>query len=286
MKSPLRLLAIDLGAESGRGIVGTFDGDGIATFREPPLPERAGAPARDPALGLPAPLRGRGHHDPAGRLRRSGRIGRRRHLGSRLRPARRSWALAGESRPLPRRPDRGDPRARLPGRCLGRDLPPDRYSDDADQHALPAAGHARGGRSVPRAGGTVADDAGPRQLLPDRPECRGIHDSQHEPVHGSGPTRVGYRARGADGRTEQAAAGDRRARNRPRYDASRSVGRSGPRRHPRGGARFPRHRVGRCGDSARRTEHRISEFGHMVVDRSRDRGAGALRGRACGQFHE
>lgn len=45
MKSPLRLLALDLGAESGRGIVGTFDGEGMQlseSHRFPNVPVRLG----------------------------------------------------------------------------------------------------------------------------------------------------------------------------------------------------------------------------------------------------
>jgi len=45
VKSPLRLLALDLGAESGRGIVGTFDGEGMQlseSHRFPNVPVRLG----------------------------------------------------------------------------------------------------------------------------------------------------------------------------------------------------------------------------------------------------
>ena len=107
-------LALDLGAESGRGLLGRFDGERLDAGGGPPVPQRAGPDARHALLG-PAPALRRDEDRPAQGRRRRRRAGRRRrrHLGRRLRPDRPRRHPAGQPGPLPRRPDRRHARGRL-----------------------------------------------------------------------------------------------------------------------------------------------------------------------------
>ena len=99
-------LALDLGAESGRGLLGRFDGERLDAGGGPPLPQRAGPDARHALLGLAPALRGDQDRPAEGGGRRRARRRRRRYLGRRLRPDRPRRHPAGQPGPLPRRADR------------------------------------------------------------------------------------------------------------------------------------------------------------------------------------
>ncbi len=112
-------LALDLGAESGRGLLGRFDGERLALDEVHRFPN---GPVRMldtlhwdlPRLfdEMKTALRKAAAVDPGPRRRRG------RHLGRRLRPGRPGRHAAGQPGPLPRRPHRGDDRGRLPGSSL------------------------------------------------------------------------------------------------------------------------------------------------------------------------
>ena len=58
MATTSNYLALDLGAESGRGLLGRFDGERLDAGGGPPLPQRAGPDARHAPLGPAPALRG------------------------------------------------------------------------------------------------------------------------------------------------------------------------------------------------------------------------------------
>ena len=57
MAATLDYLALDLGAESGRGLLGRFDGSELALEEDPPLPQRPGADAGYALLGPASAVR-------------------------------------------------------------------------------------------------------------------------------------------------------------------------------------------------------------------------------------
>ena len=141
-------LAFDLGAESGRAVLGTLDereahARGEAPLRQPHRPDE-----RPPALE-PAGAVGRAQDRPAqGRRRGAGaaeaRRHRRRHLGRRLRPARPRRRRPRQPRPLPRRPHRRhDGEGVREGAASERDLRGHRHPVHAAQLAVPAPRDAR-----------------------------------------------------------------------------------------------------------------------------------------------
>ena len=56
MATTSNYLALDLGAESGRGLLGRFDGQHLALEEVPPLSQRPGPDAGHPLLGLASAL--------------------------------------------------------------------------------------------------------------------------------------------------------------------------------------------------------------------------------------
>ena len=197
-------VAFDLGAESGRAMVGRFDGQVLELSRGAPFSEPRRPPSGWPLLGRARPVR-RALLVLAGDLR-SGRAGpecRHRLLGLRLRVDRPARDARLESASPPRRPGHrghGEAFARVPA---GRDLRGHRDPVPALQHALPAA-RARGdGRPRPR-GDAAADSRSPRLLADRRAARRGDereHDAAPRRPHrrlGSGPDRSGSACRRAD----------------------------------------------------------------------------------------
>ena len=155
--------AVDLGAESGRVIVGRCTTH-ASTWTPLPIPERSGRASGRVALGPARPVRTGALRDrraprPAGAAR-----DRRRCLGSRLRPARARPANARGPLPLPRRSHRRRSPARKSG-SRGPTCTRHRDPDDSDQHRLSAdrrrmrigAGAARRNRADPRPDLLLAD---------------------------------------------------------------------------------------------------------------------------------
>ncbi len=91
-------LAIDLGAESGRVIAGLFDGSRLRLEEIHRFPNGAVSGGRLPPVERPRPVERDRHRPHQGRpdLRPTGRFGRRRHLGGRLRAARPTGEILGQ----------------------------------------------------------------------------------------------------------------------------------------------------------------------------------------------
>ena len=111
---------IDLGATSGRVVAARCDGGRVELEEVPPLRQPAGAAARRPALEPAAPVHRGARRAAPRRAELDGR--RRRHLGRRLRAARRRRPRARPPLPLPRRPHRRDGRARVRARAAPSEL--------------------------------------------------------------------------------------------------------------------------------------------------------------------
>ena len=138
-------LALDLGAESGRGLLGRFDGERLALEEVHRFPN---GPVRMldtlhwdlPRLfdEIKTALR------KAAARRDRARRRRRRHLGRRLRAGRPRRHAAGQPGPLPRRPDRRHDRGRLRAGPPRADLRDHRAAVPAVQHGLSAPGDRSG----------------------------------------------------------------------------------------------------------------------------------------------
>ena len=177
------MVAVDLGAQSGRVALGRFDGERLAVSTAAPLPERARAHARDAALGRPAALRRRSRRAARGRTRRrSRRLRRCRLLGRRLRAARPRRAARPEPGPLPRHAARGamdGVLAKVPAREL--------YERTGIQ-LMPINTRLRAGRdgrrARPGAGGRgdAAHDPRPDALLARRAHGLRVHERDDDAV--------------------------------------------------------------------------------------------------------
>ncbi len=174
-----RVAAVDLGASSGRVMLGTVGPHRLELDRGHPVPQPAGTGRLDPALGRPRALGGRPGR--AGGGRATGRATRRcrhRHLGGRLRPAGPVRGTARQPGALPRRAHR---RGRREGARRGRRgtaVQRERAAVPAVQHDLPAG---RGARHTPARGGrTPAAPARPARLLAHRRAGRRDHERLHD----------------------------------------------------------------------------------------------------------
>ena len=207
-----KLLAFDLGAESGRAVLGHFDG---GRLRLEVLTRFANEPVRTldalhwdvlrlyrDMLLSPAKVRGRA---------RRGGLGRRGHLGRRFRPARPRRRAARQPPPLPRPAHR---------RRHGSGLRPDaargvvsahRHPVHALQFAVPIAGAAARPLAAAGRGRDAPVHAGPVPLLPHRRKGQRIHRRQHQPdarprdADLGGRAAQGIRLAGADSGQDRAA---------------------------------------------------------------------------------
>ena len=264
------VVAVDIGASSGRVIVGRVGPRELRLDEVHRFPNEPVAAARRPPLGRPPAV----PRDPRRAARgRPARVGaalerRRRLVGRRLRAARRRRRARRQPVALPRRPPRGRRRPRPRAGPPGEPLQADRHPVPAVQHALPA-GRARRHGGV-RAGPDDAAHAGPARLLADRRGRRRgderLDDRAARPVVagvGVGPDRdAGPRPRALPG----AAAAGRAARTDPR------PGRRGDR--PRGGdggdpRRLARHGVGGRRGPGRRAALRLHRVRDVVARRRR-----------------
>ena len=184
----LSYAAIDLGATSGRVVTGAC-ATAAWRSRRPTASTTGRAAARRAALE-PArtcsPRRSRGCGGPA---RSGGR--RRRHVGRRLRAARRARPRARAPVPLPRRPHRGHGRARVRARPGRGALRRHRHPDAADQHRLPAAGRRGLGRARRR--GADRARARPARALAVRRARQRAHQRLHHRAARRAQRRVGAR---------------------------------------------------------------------------------------------
>ena len=130
--------AVDLGASSGRVMVGRVGPGTLRLDGGPPLPEPPGTAARRTALGHPRPVRGCPRRTARGGARGTAHLGRHRLLGRRPRPAGRRRRPPRQPGALPGHPYRGRRRAGVgqgPGAGAVR---AHRAPVRPVQHALPA----------------------------------------------------------------------------------------------------------------------------------------------------
>ena len=139
-------LAVDMGASSGRHVLGLFDGqrlrlEEVYRFENGPV-EVAGRLYWD-LLGQWSHVR-QGLRAAGGKCGRPDRQRRRRYLGRRFRPAGPRRRTAGQPLPLPRQPHQRHDGKGLRHRQPRRDLPPHRPAVHAVQHAVSTAGDEAG----------------------------------------------------------------------------------------------------------------------------------------------
>ncbi len=227
-------LAVDMGASSGRHVLGLFDGqrlrlEEVYRFENGPV-EVAGRLHWD-LLGQWSHVR-QGLRAAGAKMGGRGRQRRRRYLGRRLRPAGTRRRTVGQSLPLPRRTDQRPDGKGVRHRQPGRHLPPHRPAVHAVQHALSTAGDearrlaAAGHRRI------AADGARPVPLAAGRREVQRDDRGQHEPVLQSRPKATGPRSCSTGFRCPRAFLGRSPSRGR-------RSGRCGPIWPPRAGWRRP-----------------------------------------------
>ena len=161
------MAAVDLGAQSGRVAVGTFDGETLTARRGAPVRERARATRAGRCAGTCIDL----YRDVARRAarrcaRRDRRLGRGRLVGRRLRARRRRRPAARRTRSTTATPPRRARSTRVLERVPARELY-DAHRDPAaaDQHDLRARRDGRRERSGARRAPTAAADPRPLPLL-------------------------------------------------------------------------------------------------------------------------
>ena len=265
---PQSYLAIDLGAESGRAMLGEFDGQRL---RLSEAHRFANVPVRLPdglhwdLLRLWTDIRragaGRAQVEPAAGQHRRGR------LGGGFWPGRRADRLLGD--PFHYRDSRTDGMAELVFRKMAWEKVYDLtgHSVPAGQHALPAL--FAGGEPVApsRCGRDLIDDARPVQLLAHRREGGGVYHRHHLPVLRHAPARLGRPAVGGPQPSPASLPGCRSARHGARRPAARG-GRRDRRRGASGNcAGLPRHRLGRGRRARPGPELRLAQLGHVVRHR-------------------
>ena len=174
-------VAFDLGAESGRALVGTVRRHAARPGGGAPVPEPAGPAARRPLLGRARPVRRdllrarRARRRQRSRAQRGNRL-----VGLRFRPARPSGHPDLEPAPSSRRPRRRRDGEGLRARSAGGDLRDDRHPVPAVQHVVPAA-RSRAERG-PAIRGDLPPDPGPAGLLADRRALRRGNEREHDPA--------------------------------------------------------------------------------------------------------
>ena len=286
-------LAVDMGASSGRHVLGLFDGqqlrlEEVYRFENGPV-EVAGRLYWD-LLGQWSHVR-QGLRAAGGKCGERHRQRRRRYLGRRFRPARPRRRTAGQSLPLPRQPHQRHDGEGLRHRQPRGDLPPHRPAVHAVQHALPTAGDEALRLAAVGRGRVAADDARPVPLAADRREVQRDDRRQHEPVLQSGQGRLGdgtarqVFAADADSRPDRAAGHDAGAAAGERGRRDRLAGDQG------GAARLARH--GQRGDGrarpqpARRAARLVlHQPGHLGPDGHRVAAAGGQRRGAEAELHQ
>ena len=179
---PLQMLALDLGAESGRAMLGRLDGGKLdlqEIHRFPNGPVRLPDGLHWNAPGLFGELktglrkaREEAGAGPAG-------FGRAGYLGRRFWPAGRARRSAGQPLPLPRQPHRRDGGKGLRHGRARNHLRSDRHPVHAAQQPVPAVGPQAGRLAGPGRRQHLPDHAGPVQLLADR--AQGVRIQQSPP---------------------------------------------------------------------------------------------------------
>ncbi len=263
----LRYVALDFGAESGRTIVGRFDGDQLSIE---PVHRYANTPVRmggtlywDFARQFHDILAGMGKAAEGGPVA----LGLGRYLGRGLRLHRRARPAHGQPGPLPRYAPREHARGGLRHGPARRDLHGHGHPVHVHQHALPAAQRGPGQGPHPGAGRQAADDAGHLQPLPVRRRRGRVHRG-HAPARRWTPGRTTGR-----GRSSTAWASPPTSCRRSWSPARSWVGCStrSPRRpaarRPGRGRRLARHALGGGSHPAGRAVDRLHLVGHLVAGR-------------------
>ena len=187
MPSTTNFLAFDLGAESGRAVVGQFDGDRLTLTELHRFPNGPVPGAGPSALGRPAPL-GR-DEDRVWHLCQQ--YGSERWRASASTPGASTSPCSARKRRAARQPatttatpaPTACSRQPFERRAARRDLRAHRHPVHAVQHALPAAVAMRLGESAAAgAGRDAADDARPVQLLVHRAQGVRVHQRHHHAV--------------------------------------------------------------------------------------------------------
>ena len=239
-------LAIDMGASSGRHLIGRFDGrrlrlEEVHRFENGPV-DLGGRLYWD-LPGLWSRVR-QGLTAAAGRRgRRCDRERGRRYLGRRFRPAGPQRRTAGQSLSLSRQPHQRHARTGLLDRPPRRDFPSHGLAVHAVQHALSTPGDEAG--QVAAAGRCRDDlaDARPHALAADRREVQRNDRGQHLAILQSREVRLGHRVaaevRPADAhpRPDRPAGHEDRAAPRRPGGRNRSAGPGRAAGHPRHGQR-------------------------------------------------
>ncbi len=188
-------LAVDMGASSGRHVLGLFDGSRLRleeVYRFENGPVEVGGRLYWDLLGQWTHVR-HGLRAAAERRRQIASVGVDTWgvdfglLGPRRR-------IARQSLPLPRRADQRHDGAGLRHRSPRGDLPPHRLAVHAVQHALSTAGDETGRLAAAGRGRDAADGARPVPLAADRREVQRDDRGQHEPVLQSAQRRLGRRS--------------------------------------------------------------------------------------------
>ena len=265
---PHNFLAIDLGAESGRAILGTLDGDAADPDGRASLRQRPGAPARWPALGHPAPVVGdqnRAAHCDA-QASRPTRRDRDRYVGRGLRPARSDGRPHRQSLSLPRQPHRRDGGRSLQAPAARADFRSDRHSIHAVEHAVSTIRDGRAASARVANGRNIFDHARSAQLLAQRPQGVRIHHGDDDAVLRSARARVVEAAARRAGHSFAHFPGSRSTRYRVRRRAAGNRGRDRLR--------------SRAGDCACLSRHRISRRRRARREHRTSRGSVPARGRS------
>ena len=211
-------IAIDLGAGSGRALVGGAGAGGFALPRGAPLPLRAAAGRRAPAMGCQQPPRRDPSRSPA-RMQRRGRrglvrrVGRRRFLGRRLRAPRQRGPPGRGADLLPRQPDGARDGRGVRRRAARRDLRAHRHPVPGVQHSLPVV--VARARWPFRPGAPPAPHAGLLPPLPVRVPRRRADQRLDDAVAERGDQPMGRLALRAAGPASAPDGGHRRRPARP-----------------------------------------------------------------------
>ena len=277
-------VAFDLGAESGRAMVGRFDDGRLELDGGAAFPDPIGPPCPTGCTGTHSASSGRARDSRSVERPRVGRTRaqcRRRLVGRRLRPARHGRHAALEPGLVSRRTRRAVRARSARSRSRRGDLRDDRHPAPAVQHALPVARARRRARPGPRRDHAAHSRsarllAHRRAPTPRRRTRARRSSSTRERATGRTTSIDAARSSATDLSADRASAGSSRRRALCRTSPERR----GCRRRRRS-SRSPRTTRPRRSSPSRASSarHRVHLERHLVARRRRARRAGALASR-------